>query len=43
MNAEQKYQAIEAKTDKLLTHLVHLKWTAAIIAGALLIDLWLIL
>ena len=40
---EKKYEIVESRTDEILTHLVHLKWTAALIAVVMVIDLWLIL
>ena len=42
-NIEDKYEIAEAKVDSVLTELVHLKWTAVVIAAAALVNIWLIL
>ena len=39
----EKYAVAEEKVDKALMHLAHIKYTAVVVAIAVLIDLWLIL
>ena len=39
---KEKYEVAECKVDSILTHLVHLKYTAVVIAVMLILDFWLI-